>query len=83
MNISQQLRQVPTRGLVTCAAFTLIAVTVLAFWAAHMSGDSSQIAAMLGGSIAVPAAAASGRRSCRPAIQTRSSPSRSRDSAHR
>ena len=72
MNILQQLRQASTRRLVTCAAFTLIAVAVVAVWAAHMSGDTSQTAAMLGASIAVTAAATSGRRSCRPVSLTRS-----------
>ncbi len=78
MNIFQLLRQASTRRLVACAAFTLLAVAVVALWAANMSGDASQTAATLGASIAVTVAATSGRRSCRPALLTRS-----RRSAHR
>ena len=78
MNVFQELRKASTRRLVACAAFALTVVAVLALWAAHMSGDTSQTAAMLGASIAVVAAATSGRRSCRPALLTRS-----RRSAHR
>ncbi len=78
MNILEQLRQTSTLRIVACVAFTLVAVAVVAVWAAHMSGDTSQTAAMLGASIAVTAAAASGRRSCRPASSTRG-----RRSAHR
>lgn len=72
MTILQQLLQTPTRRVVTCTALTLVAVVVVAVWAAHMDGDSSQTAAMLGATIAVTVAATTtSRTSCRPTFLTR------------
>jgi hypothetical protein len=71
MNTMQQSLPAPTRRTWVCAILTLITVATVAFWATRMDGESSQIAAMLGASIAVTAAAASGRGSCRPAFSTR------------
>ena len=68
---TQQLLKAPTRRLWICAAFALVAVATVALWAANMDGDATQTAAMLGATIAVTAAATSGRASCRPAFPFR------------
>ncbi len=69
--IDQQLR-VPNRRVWNCAAIVLAAVITVLGWAAIMDGDTDQTASMLGATIAVTAAAASGTRSCRPTFQSRS-----------
>ena len=73
MNVFHQLRQASARKLSACASLTLAAVVLVALWAAQMSGDSSQTAAMLGATIAATTAAVSapGRRSCRLALLSR------------
>lgn len=78
MHTSRPLRKLPARPLVACAALTVVAVAVVALWAAYLSDGSGQTAATLGAAIAVTVAATSGRRSCRPAFLTRS-----RRSSHR
>lgn len=70
MNIDHPL-QAPNRRVWACAAITLLAVVTVLVLGATMDGDSSQTASMLGATIAVTAAAASGRRSCRPASLSR------------
>lgn len=76
MNKFQQLLQPPTHRIWACAVLTVVAVATVTFWVSRMDGESSQIAALLGGSIAVTAAAASGRRSRRPAFLARGRRSR-------
>lgn len=72
MKLIEHLLRAPDRRVWACAALTLAAVVTVLAWAATMDGDSSQTAAMLGATIAVTAAAASGRRPCRPAFLSRS-----------
>lgn len=70
MNTFLKLLQGPTRRVWACAAVTLVAIVTVSGWVARMDGDTSQIAAMLGATIAVTAASV-GRRSCRSALLSR------------
>ena len=72
MKLIENLLRAPHHRVWACAALTLVAVVTVLVWTTTMDGDSSQTAAMLGATIAVTAAAASGRRSCRPALRSRS-----------
>ena len=71
MKLIENLLRAPNHRVGACAALTLVAVVTVLVWAATMDADSSQTAAMLGATIAVTAAAASGRSSCRPAFLSR------------
>ena len=70
--MTQYISELSTRRVWACAVLTVVAVVTVALWAWTMDGDSSQTAAMLGATIAVTAAAASGRGSRRPAFLSRS-----------
>ena len=71
MNTMHQLLGASTRRVWICGIFAVVAALTVVVWVALMDGDSSQTAAMLGATIAVTVAAASGRQSCRPAFWTR------------
>ena len=72
MKLIEHLLRTPTHRIWACAGLTLVAVVTVQLWATTMDGDPSQTAATLGATIAVTAAAASGRSSCRPAFLSRS-----------
>lgn len=71
MITKHQLLHASTRRVWTCGILAVVAVLTVAVWAAHMDGDTSQTAAMLGATIAVTVAATSGRPSCRSVVWTR------------